>query len=182
MTDNLFPFLFWALGDGLAGGDWRGSGEHLLTGASARYRLYPCADARILAVAAIEEKFWQTFCAIVGLETRFRAQSFAAETIACVSAIVKSQPSTVWREKFAGRDCCCSVVATLQEALGNPHFFARGLMAHRLVNETGQALPALPVPVDVGFRGPASQALAAPSLGAHNREFRIGRATRPTSA
>jgi alpha-methylacyl-CoA racemase len=178
MTDNLFPFLFWALGDGLAGGGWRGNAEHLLTGASARYRLYPCADARILAVAPIEEKFWRTFCDIIGLEAPLRAQSFSTETIARVGAIVKSKPSAVWRELFAGRDCCCSVVATLQEALANPHFAARGLMAHRLVNEAGQALPALPVPVDACFRAAAEEALAAPGLGAHNAEFKIGRLSR----
>jgi alpha-methylacyl-CoA racemase len=174
MTDNLFPFLFWALGDGLAAGNWRGSGEHLLTGASARYRLYPCADARILAVAAIEEKFWRTFCDIIGLEDALRANSFAAPTVAAVSAIIRSQPSAVWRERFAGRDCCCSIVASLQEALDNPHFAARGLMAHRLVNEAGQRMSALPVPIDAAFRSAVEESAAAPTLGAHNREFGAG--------
>ena len=113
MTDNLFPFLFWALGDGLAGGAWRGNGEHILTGASARYRLYPCADARILAVAALEDKFWANFCDTVGLEAALCDNPFAPATIARVSAIIKGEPSPVWRARFSGRDCCCSIVATL---------------------------------------------------------------------
>jgi crotonobetainyl-CoA:carnitine CoA-transferase CaiB-like acyl-CoA transferase len=182
MTDNLFPFLFWALGDGLVGGKWRGSGEHILTGASARYRLYPCADARILAVAALEDKFWATFCDIIALEDAFREKSGDAAAIARVSAIIKSQPSSVWRARLAGRDCCCSVVATLREALDNPQFAARGLFAHRLVNEAGASLPALPVPIDAAFRADASQALCAPVLGAHNVEFRMARQPAPAAA
>lgn len=171
MTDNVFPFMFWALGDGLACGNWRGSGEHLLTGASARYRLYPCGDGRILAAAPLEEKFWDEFCDMIGLEPEFRGAPFEAATIARVSAIIKAQPSTFWRERMAGRDCCCSIVATLREALDNPHFMARGLMAHRLVNEAGDQMPALPVPVDAAFRSGTGEALSAPALGANNEEF-----------
>ncbi|MGO8831786.1 MAG: CaiB/BaiF CoA transferase family protein [Roseiarcus sp.] len=171
MTDNLFPFMFWALGDGLAGGKWPGDGDHLLTGASARYRLYPCSDGRVLAAAPLEEKFWAEFCDIIGLDGEQRADSFAPATIARVGAIVKSQPSGYWRERIAGRDCCCSIVATLREALDDPQFAARGLMARRLVNEAGAQMPALPTPIDAAFRSPIAEALSAPGLGAHNEEF-----------
>jgi crotonobetainyl-CoA:carnitine CoA-transferase CaiB-like acyl-CoA transferase len=171
MTDNLFPFMFWALGDGLAGGGWRGSGDHTLTGGSARYRLYPCADGRILAAAPLEDKFWATFCDIIALEAALRDRPFEAATIARVGAIIKGEPSTVWRERFAGRDCCCSIVATLREALDSPQFSARGLLAHRLVNDAGASLPALPVPIDPAFRAAVGEALAAPALGADNQAF-----------
>jgi alpha-methylacyl-CoA racemase len=171
MTDNLFPFMFWALGDGLAGGEWRSNGEHLLTGGTARYRLYPCADGRILAAAPLEEKFWAQFCEMIGLEAELADRPFEAATIARVGEIVKGQPSTYWRERIAGRDCCCSIVASLREALEDPQFAARGLMAHRLVNEAGASLPALPVPIDAAFRSRAGEALAAPALGEHNEEF-----------
>jgi crotonobetainyl-CoA:carnitine CoA-transferase CaiB-like acyl-CoA transferase len=174
MTDNLFPFMFWALGDGLAGGVWRGNGDHLLTGGGARYRLYPCADGRILAAAPLEDKFWSEFCDLIGLEEPYRARSFDPATIARAAALVRAQPSAHWRERIAGRDCCCSVVASLREALGDPHFAARGLMAHRLVNEAGDEMPALPVPLDPAFRGAADAALSAPALGADNGALGIG--------
>jgi alpha-methylacyl-CoA racemase len=179
MSDNLFPFLFWALGDGLASGQWRGSGEHPLTGGSARYRLYPCADGRILAAAPLEDKFWAEFCEIVGLEPELRGSPLEAATIARVSALVRSQSSSHWRDRIAGRDCCCSVVATLREALADPHFVARGLMARRLRNEAGDEIAALPVPIDAAFRGEIDVALAAPPLGAHNEAFGIQAAPRP---
>jgi crotonobetainyl-CoA:carnitine CoA-transferase CaiB-like acyl-CoA transferase len=173
MTDNLFPLMFWALGDGLTGGTWRGDADHLLTGASARYRLYPCADGRVLAAAPLEPQFWEEFCDVVGLEAELRADSFAPATIARVEAIVRSQPSTVWRERIAGRDCCCSIVATLREALDDPHFIARGLMARRLVNEAGAQTPALPIAIDAGFRADVAEVLSAPGLGANSEEFGV---------
>ena len=173
MTDNLFPFMFWALGDGLGSGLWRGNAEHPLAGGTARYRLYPCGDGRILAAAPLEDRFWAEFCDVIGLEPEHRKSSASQATIARVSQIVKAEPSTIWRERIAGRDCCCTIVATLREALEHPHFAARGLMAHRLVNEIGDQLPALPVPIDVAFRAGADKPLSAPALGAHNAEFGI---------
>jgi crotonobetainyl-CoA:carnitine CoA-transferase CaiB-like acyl-CoA transferase len=180
MTDNLFPFMFWAWGDGLAGGDWRASGEHLLTGGSARYRLYPCEDGRILAAAPLEEKFWAQFCEMIGLEPGLADRPFEAATIARVGEIIKGRPSAYWRERIAERDCCCSIVATLREALEDPHFAARGLTAHRLVNEAGDLLPALPTPIDAAFRAGAAEPVAAPALGANNAEF--GARVRPAPA
>jgi crotonobetainyl-CoA:carnitine CoA-transferase CaiB-like acyl-CoA transferase len=163
--------MFWALGDGLTGGTWRGDADHLLTGASARYRLYPCADGRVLAAAPLEPQFWEEFCDVVGLEAELRADSFAPATIARVEAIIGSRPSAFWRERIAGRDCCCSIVATLREALANPQFAARGLMTRRLVNEAGAQTPALPTPIDAAFRADVAEVLSAPALGAHNAEF-----------
>jgi alpha-methylacyl-CoA racemase len=171
MSDNLFPLMFWALGDGLTGGTWRGDADHLLTGASARYRLYPCADGRVLAAAPLEPQFWEEFCDVIGLEAALRADSFAPATIVRIEAIIGSRPSAFWRERIAGRDCCCSIVATLREALEDPQFAARGLMARRLVNEAGVQTPALPTPIDAAFRADAAEVLSAPALGAHNAEF-----------
>jgi alpha-methylacyl-CoA racemase len=179
MSDNLFPFMFWALGDGWANNQWRGSGEHPLTGGSARYRLYPCADGRILAAAPLEDKFWAEFCQIIGLEPELRDRPLAAATIARVGEIIRGETSSHWRERIAGRDCCCSIVATLREALEDPQFVARGLMARRLRNEAGDEIAALPVPIDGAFRGAIDAALAAPPLGAHNEEFGIPTALRP---
>ncbi len=71
MTDNLFTFMFWGLASGHGGATWPRAGAEQLTGGSPRYRIYRTADARYLAVAALEEKFWQAFCEIA-LGSRFR--------------------------------------------------------------------------------------------------------------
>src|SRR5579885_1879295 len=68
MADCVFPFMFWALGEGFATGQWPGSGTSLLTGGTPRYRLYETRDGKVACVAAIEQRFWTSFCAAIGLD------------------------------------------------------------------------------------------------------------------
>lgn len=172
MSDNIFPFMYWALGQGLAAGAWPGNGTDLVTGGTPRYRLYPTADGRIIAAAPIEQKFWETFCDIIDLDPELRDDTKnPAATIGRVTELIAAETSQVWAERFAGRDCCCSVVATVAEALDDPHFKARGLFDHVLAGEDGRSLPALPVPIASAFRGAPGEAIAAPSLGANNEEY-----------
>lgn len=167
MSDNLFPFAFWALGSGLAAGRWPGNGTDLLTGGTARYRLYPTRDGRYVAAAPIEQRFWDAFCDAIGLEPPLRRdQEDPAATVRRVAEIVAGETAETWRARFAGRDCCCTIVAGLDEAVRDPHFQARGVFRHALVNDRGGALPALPVPLDPAFRGAPERPLAAPGLGA----------------
>jgi crotonobetainyl-CoA:carnitine CoA-transferase CaiB-like acyl-CoA transferase len=166
MSDNLFTFMYWAIGNGLAAGQWPGNGADRVTGGSPRYRLYATADERAVAAAPLEQKFWEEFCTIIGLAPELRDDRRDPDaTTRRVAEIIRSETSETWRQRFAGRDCCCSIVADLREALNDPHVAARGLFSRMLVNEAGDRLPALPVPIDGAFRGPADEALAAPHLG-----------------
>ncbi len=172
MSENLFPFAFWALGSGLAAAHWPGSGTELLTGGTPRYRLYRTRDGGHAAVAAIEQRFWDAFCDVIGLEPALRQdREDPAMTIRRVGEIIVCESADTWRERFAGRDCCCTIVAGLEAAPRDPHFLARGVFRRALVNEQGDALPALPVPIDPAFRGKPEQPLAAPGLGADNDEY-----------
>lgn len=172
MTDNLFPLMYWAFGSGLGAGRWPGNGTDLVTGGSPRYRLYDTRDEKVVAVAALEQKFWDTFCEVIGLEAQFRNDlADSAEVIGRISAIIAGEAAATWARRFAGHDCCCSIVVDIKQALNDPHFLARGLFHHVLVGDDGRRLPALPVPVDEGFRTPRGTALGAPRLGADNKEY-----------
>jgi alpha-methylacyl-CoA racemase len=165
MADNLFPFMYWAMATGFATGQWPGNGSDLVTGGSPRYRLYPTADGHILAAAPIEQKFWDTFCGLIDLPQPLRDDSRdAAATTKAVANIIRSQKVAIWAARFAGQDCCCSIVATLQEAMADPHFKARGLFAHTVRNESNAEITALPVPIDAAFRAPAGSVAAVPPL------------------
>jgi alpha-methylacyl-CoA racemase len=169
MSDNLFPWMFWALGSLAATGiEPRDSAERL-TGGSPRFRLYPTSDERLLAVAALEQKFWEEFCDIIELDAALRDDSRDPQATARRCAeIIAGAPAEIWRQRIAGRDCCCSVVATLREALDDPHFKARGLFDHVLGNEIAKRMPALPMPIVPGFRAPAGTLRSAPRLGEHS--------------
>ena len=70
MTDNIFPFLYWAIGKALGTGEWAGNATDLVTGGTPRYHLFPAADDRLVAVAAIEQKFWEEFCTLIESRSR----------------------------------------------------------------------------------------------------------------
>ncbi|MEO1426038.1 MAG: CaiB/BaiF CoA-transferase family protein [Pseudomonadota bacterium] len=148
MADNLFPFMYWAMGDGQAAQKWPGNGDALVTGGSPRYRIYPTSDGKLLAAAPIEPKFWAAFTDAIGLPSSLRDDSVdPAKTIHAVAELIVAEPSEHWAEIFDQADCCCTIVQSVEHAIQDPHFQARGLFDHRLLNEAGESLVALPVPV-----------------------------------
>jgi crotonobetainyl-CoA:carnitine CoA-transferase CaiB-like acyl-CoA transferase len=172
MAENLFPLMFWAIGQGLIAGTFPGNGAGYVTGGSPRYGLYPTKDGRVLAAAPLEQKFWETFCDLIGLEREFRDdQKNPAATKARIAAIVATETADIWRSRFAGKDCCCSIVASLGDALTDPHYMARGVFRHVLTNPEGAAMPALPVPLDAAFRATPAAEIASPALGADNETY-----------
>ncbi|MBS7703717.1 CoA transferase [Chelatococcus asaccharovorans] len=176
MADNLFPFMYWALGKGFGTGQWPGRSDGLETGGTPRYRLYPTSDGQLVAAAPIEQKFWETFCRLIELPPSLADD--AADRVGVierVATIVVSRPASHWRDIFANEECCCSIVRSLEQAVAHPHFHARGLFGHELVSANGAArMPALPVPLDPGLRRPA-QSLRAPAVGEHNALFEAPR-------
>ncbi len=171
MTDGLFTFQYWAQGQGFATGSWPGSGDGLVTGGSPRYRLYPTKDGRLLAAAPLEEKFWASFCDLVGLPEVWRDDAADPEgTAGAVAGLVAQKTSEEWAPLLVAADCCCSIVKSSEEAFADPHFAARGLFAAKLANEEGDNMPALPVPLAPIYRGD-EETRSAPSLGADNEEL-----------
>ena len=172
MTDNLFPLMFWAIGHGFAVGTWPGNGAGYVTGGSPRYGLYPTKDGRVVAAAPLEQKFWETFCDLIDLEPKLRDdRKNPAATKARVAAVIATETADVWRSRFAGKDCCCSIVTSIAEAFTDPHYVARGVFHYVLANPEGATMPALPVPLDPGFRAAPAAAIASPALGADNEKY-----------
>jgi alpha-methylacyl-CoA racemase len=106
MADCVFPFMFWALGEGFATGRWPGDGTALLSGGTPRYRLYETRDGKVACVAAIEQRFWTSFCAAIGLDAGLidDARDTAA-TIARVSEIIAAKTAAEWLPVFDKADC-----------------------------------------------------------------------------
>jgi crotonobetainyl-CoA:carnitine CoA-transferase CaiB-like acyl-CoA transferase len=164
MAENVLPFLYWAIGAGLTTGQWPGNGSDLVTGGTPRYRLYPTADGRLVCAAPIEQRFWEAFLATLGLSAaEIDDAADPAGSAARIAALIAARPSAYWRAAFAAADCCCSIAATLEEAMQDTHFRARGVFARRLRGADGAILPALPVPIAPALRAGAEEA-AAPIL------------------
>jgi len=128
MADTPATFLWHAAATRAATGAVPRDGAELFTGGSPRYRTYAAADGRLIAVGALEEKFWQAFCTAIALPEAFRgADATPREAIAAVAERLVARPSDHWRTVFEPLDCCVCVVATLDEAMAEPQFIQRGL-------------------------------------------------------
>jgi len=164
MTDAMFTFAGHALATGHATGKFPGMGGARLTGASPRYQLYPTSDGKLVACAALEQKFWLVFTAAIGLAPQFvDDQRDPAASKAAVAALIAGKTALEWRPVLAAADCCVTIMATLEEALRDPHFVERGLFAHKVAGGSGATMPALPVPIDPSFRDDKIKAV--PKLG-----------------
>ncbi len=138
MTDAMATFAWHAVLERQAGMAAAPAGEGFFTGGQARYRLYATADKRFLAVGALEEKFWQTFCDAIGLPSEFRDdRQTASASIAAVAEIIAAKHAEHWQALLDPLDCSCCVVATLEEAMADQHFQARGLFQRDAITVPG---------------------------------------------
>jgi alpha-methylacyl-CoA racemase len=162
MADGTLPFAWYALAQGDAlpvpARQYPHGGEGFLTGSSPRYGLYKTKDARFLAVGALEDKFWRLFCAAIDLAPHLHEDRICGEqTKAAITTIIGNHSSSYWRAIFAPLDCCCTVVATLDEALADPHFVSRRLRERYALTPDGSSLPSAPIPLAPVFRETAPE-------------------------
>lgn len=163
MGENLLSFAYWGLGNGFAAKQWPGSADALVTGGSPRYQIYKTADGRYLAAAPIEEKFWDNFCAIIGLPEALRVSSAeASSVIEAIAGIISTKTASEWTQLFAGTDVCCSIIASLEEAVADAHFASRHIFDQRIAIGN-DVLPALPLPIIKQFSAISTD--APPRLG-----------------
>lgn len=95
-----------------------GPPERLLTGGAACYRIYATADGRWLTVGALEPKFWQRLCEVVGVP-ELAARQFDEDqeaVAAAIAAAIAARPLAEWLELMDGEDVAAGPVATLAEA------------------------------------------------------------------
>jgi crotonobetainyl-CoA:carnitine CoA-transferase CaiB-like acyl-CoA transferase len=135
--------------------------------------VYRTADGKFLALGAMEPKFWENFCTVIGrpeLASRQLATGDEREqVIQGVAGTLASRTQAEWVAAFEGLDVCCEPVDSLEEVLSNPQIQQRGMLqkvAHPsagAINQLGTALK---------FSGiEASEFRSAPRLGEHTDEI-----------
>ncbi len=166
MAENLFPLLFWAVATGEAG-RWPGTGDHLFTGGSPRYRIYATGDGRHLACAPLEDKFWQVFCDAIALPEVLRDDANdPSATMQAIAERLAAKDLAHWQAVFEAADCCVSAVRTLEDAVRDLHYRARGVFAKE-VRIADHVLTALPLPIASHLRS-GEKAGRAPAVGEDN--------------
>lgn len=108
-------------------------GGDFLSGREPCYAVYRTSDGRHMAVGALERKFWERVCDVLGRpdlkachwELREKPASWGLEQM---RAIFGAKPLAHWVELFSGEDCCVTPVLRLEESLEDPQLQARGMV------------------------------------------------------
>ncbi len=132
------------------------------------YRVYECADGW-LTLAALEPKFWQSFCRGAGREDLLDRQfdRVGSPAHGALEQLFLQRSRAEWQAFADEHDCCLEPVLELDEALESP------LLAH-LVSELDQPGCEAPVrhlgPFVRLSRTPAVAQGPAPALGEHTSQ------------
>jgi crotonobetainyl-CoA:carnitine CoA-transferase CaiB-like acyl-CoA transferase len=123
--------------------------EHdLINGGAAHYRIYKTKDGRFAAIAALEEKFWQSFCAAVGKPDWVARQNEPLPQTAMIEEmgdLFASKTLAEWTALLEPADCTFEPVLEPHEVAAHPHHVERGF-TH--VSEQGLVEVLLPVLMD----------------------------------
>ncbi len=134
MTDAVFAHNIMPLLAFNQSGKTAAPARDFLTGGLPCYKVYRTSDDRYMAVGALEYKFWQSCCRVLGREDLSPrhwslGQSIggtdALAVIAELDALFAQHDFQHWIALFAKADCCVTPVLTTEEALQHPHFIAR---------------------------------------------------------
>lgn len=114
----------------LAQGEWRDTRDrNLLDGGAHHYGVYECADARFVAIGALEPQFYRLLLDKCGIDApEFRDPADTAvwpQLRAKLAEVFKTRSRAQWCELMEGSDACFAPVLSMAEAPSHPHNAAR---------------------------------------------------------
>ena len=94
-------------------------GQGILSGGMAAYNVYSCKDNQFIALAAVEPKFWETFCDAVGHPewkgAYFLESEEQAHIIQAVGEVIRQHPREYWEALGKKLNICLTPVLSFGE-------------------------------------------------------------------
>jgi len=106
-------------------------GRGLITGGMACYQIYKTLDNKFVVLGALEEKFWQAFCAAVDRpDWIIRQQEKMPQTdlVNELRKLFSTASRDSWVKLLAGTDCCFEPLLEPYEVAKHPHVIHRQLI------------------------------------------------------
>src|SRR5262245_30587972 len=172
MMDGSLAMMFVPFATFLANGRQPERGAEGLTGRYACYQVYETGDGSYLSLGALEPKFWEQACLVLGREDFIELQfddSHQEEMIQTVAGLFKSKTLAQWLAAFEGVDTCIMPVKGLAEMIDDPQVRHRRLIGeieHPGVGRLKQLAPWVKL-----SSTPADMRTPPPQLGEHTREI-----------
>jgi alpha-methylacyl-CoA racemase len=130
MLDALMPLLCLPLVQYRATQEVPQRGQGVLSGSQPNYNVYRCSDGKYVALAALEPKFWNNFCQLVGRsEWQSRIIPNMPETqslVAEVADLFAQHSQATWLQLAQQSDICLSPINNIAEATHDAHFAQKG--------------------------------------------------------
>jgi crotonobetainyl-CoA:carnitine CoA-transferase CaiB-like acyl-CoA transferase len=172
MQDGATQLLSLTLGEYIATGKEPERGSEMLSGLLPNYRVYETKDGKYVVLAALEEKFFQTFLRQIGrediLKNMARNEAGYAATVRELERVFKSRTYAEWAPLFENPDICFCGVSSLGEMLEDQHLRERGTVIEIDHPKLGK-LPVIGSPFHFS-ETPVSYRLAPPAMGEHTEE------------
>src|SRR6266487_3936640 len=151
-------------------------GHSALDGGLPCYNIYETKDGKHVTLAALEPKFWHTFCTHIGHLELLPFHTPVGpgereEAMEILRTIFKTRTRDEWVAELAEIDACVGPVYSIDEALNDPHAQARGVsITSEPIGKTGATFHTLPsFPRISGIIN--EQRYAPPELGEHTSEL-----------
>ena len=167
MLDAILPLMTLQMAHYHAVGLTPAPGEAALTGGLACYGVYKCADGKYIALGILEEKFWKSFCEMVGrpewLGRQFVIGEEAEKLRAEIAALFITQKRDQWIAAAAGCDTCLTPVLEIGEVEKDSHVQARSMIIEQTHPVCGK-IKGIGVPLKFS-QTPAKPSWSPPVLG-----------------
>src|SRR5262245_17609666 len=171
MTDGSLALMYVPFASFLANGTQPQRGREGLSGRYACYQIYETGDGRYLSLGALETKFWENACRVLGREDfieRHFNPGAQEEMITIFGEIFKTRTAADWLAAFDKVDTCIALINNLDEMIEDPQVKYRQLIVeieHPDEGKLKQIAPTVKLSATPGVIE-----LPPPRLGEHTRE------------
>ena len=126
-----------------------GENLDLLTGRVGRYQIYRTSDGRYVSLAALEDKFWNRFCDLIGhtdwKDSGFLFPDAAPEIKEGLAAIFRGKTRDEWEKLGREEEICLTPVLTPAEVVTSPQLRSRRFHLRRKRNGREILFPKFPM-------------------------------------
>jgi crotonobetainyl-CoA:carnitine CoA-transferase CaiB-like acyl-CoA transferase len=113
----------------------RGGYPRMLGGDSPFYRLYRARDSRLLAVGAIESKFWDGVCKLIKrpdlLPDQYSPEPRRSEVIKAIESAFLTKTADEWFRLMSENDLPCTPILSLEEVTRDPQARSRQMILEK---------------------------------------------------
>ncbi len=167
MLDAILPLMTLQMAHYHAAGLAPAPGEAVLTGGLACYGVYKCADGKYIALGILEEKFWKSFCELMGRPEwsglQFVIGEEAEKLQAEIAALFQTRSRDEWISAANNCDTCLTPVLEIGEVEKDAHVQARNMIIEQTHPVCGK-IQGIGVPLKFS-ETPAEPSWPAPVLG-----------------